>query len=227
MAIATLEDLQGSIEVVVFPRLYETDRARPGATARSCSWPAGSTTAARRSRCWPTSSSTGTMQSRAARRRSPPRSPPAIAGRAGADRAAGPGGPGSNGNGNGHGPAGSRPMVPVGPGAPNRTPVGVAGGPRPLRPRCRSCHRFARRLPAAAVPPTPLPPIAPAEPIPTYQESGVTSAGEPDDHEEPALPDEARAREAALGDGVDVTDRCRQWPGPEGSVPRRAGRPPA
>ena len=32
MAIATMEDLQGSIEVVVFPRLYEQTRPTPGAT---------------------------------------------------------------------------------------------------------------------------------------------------------------------------------------------------
>jgi hypothetical protein len=40
-----------------------------------------------------------------------------------------------------------------------------------------------------------LPAIAPAEPIPTHQETGGPSQeGEPD---EPALPDEARSREAA------------------------------
>ena len=45
---------------------------------------------------------------------------------------------------------------------------------------------------------SPLPPIAPAEPIPTYQEPSGASAIEADDHEEPALPDEARAREVAM-----------------------------
>ena len=89
------------------------------------------------------------------------------------------------------------------------------GARRPGRPesdagRCRGgaasgCARGAVRLTASRGGDTPLrcprralPPIAPAEPIPTYQEPGGDVRREPDDHEEPALPDEARAREAAL-----------------------------
>ena len=79
MAIATIEDLQGSIEVVVFPRLFETTRADLARRRRSCSSPAGSTTRARRSRSWPTSWPTGTTPWPAARRPSPARSRPAIA----------------------------------------------------------------------------------------------------------------------------------------------------
>jgi hypothetical protein len=89
-------------------------------------------------------------------------------------------------------------MVAVGPGAPDRTPVGVAGGAASAAPSVPFVSPLRADASAATVPPPPLPPITPAEPIPTYQEPSATSAGEPDDHEEPALPDEARAREAAL-----------------------------
>jgi hypothetical protein len=44
--------------------------------------------------------------------------------------------------------------------------------------------------------PSPLPPIAPAEPIPTYGEPVEQSSFATDEPDEPALPDEARARAA-------------------------------
>ncbi len=198
MAIATLEDLQGSVEVVVFPRLYET--TRPTWRDGSILLVAGrvdhrgeeSSVLADLVLDWDDAVARG-PEAFAAEVAAGDRGP---RGRGPGGR---PGGPGSNGNGNGHGPAGSRPMVPVGPGAPNRTPVGVAGGAASAAPAVPFVSPLrAEATTAAAAPPTPLPPIAPAEPIPTYQEPGATSAGEPDDHEEPALPDEARAREAAL-----------------------------
>jgi DNA polymerase-3 subunit alpha len=198
MAIATLEDLQGSVEVVVFPRLYET--TRPTWRDGSILLVAGrvdhrgeeSSVLADLVLDWDDAVARG-PEVFAAEVAAGDRGP---RGRGPGGR---PGGPGSNGNGNGHRPAGARPMVPVGPGAPNRTPVGVAGGAASAAPAVPFVSPLrAEATTAAAVPPTPLPPIAPAEPIPTYQEPGATSAGEPDDHEEPALPDEARAREAAL-----------------------------
>jgi hypothetical protein len=73
MAIATIEDLQGSIEVVVFPRLYE--QTRPvWVDGASCSSPGGSITRARKSRCSPTWQSIGTTPSHRARTHSPARS---------------------------------------------------------------------------------------------------------------------------------------------------------
>jgi DNA polymerase-3 subunit alpha len=77
MAVATLEDLQGPVEVVIFPKLYE-QTAPTWQEARSSSSPAGSTTAARRSPSWPTSCATSTSRRRPARRPSRRRSRPAI-----------------------------------------------------------------------------------------------------------------------------------------------------
>jgi hypothetical protein len=87
-------------------------------------------------------------------------------------------------------------MVPVGPGTPNRAPVGVGGA----TPVAAVPFVSPLRQDAAADPGTtsPLPPIAPAEPISTYQETNGASVTETDDHEEPALPDEARAHEVAV-----------------------------
>jgi hypothetical protein len=79
MAVATLEDLQGTLEVVVFPRMYATSPAPPSPRARSCSWPGGSTIAARRRRCSPTRSGSGRMPPPAARRRLPRKWPPGSA----------------------------------------------------------------------------------------------------------------------------------------------------
>ena len=94
MAVATLEDLQGSVEVVVFPTALRADRPdlaggrdpprrRPDRPPR-----------ARRSRSWPTWCATSTRRSPPARRRSRPRSRRPT----GAARGAGP-----DGNGNGEG----------------------------------------------------------------------------------------------------------------------------
>jgi hypothetical protein len=107
------------------------------------------------------------------------------------------------GNGGGHGnapqpgafPAVARPLVPVGPGQP--VDVGVG----------RSAGAGVGRLPAGVPfvsprrgggvtdggPVATLPPIAPAEPISTYPET-IGAATGPDQDDEPAVPDEARAR---------------------------------
>ncbi len=195
MAIVTLEDLQGSVEVVVFPRLYET--TRPTWRDGSILLVAGrvdhrgeeSSLLADLVLDWDDAIARG-PEAFAAEVAAGDRGP---RGRGPGGR---PGGPGSNGN--GHAPAAPRPMVPVGPGVPERTPVGVAGGVAPPAPPVPFVSPLRQEASAAVVPATPLPPIAPAEPIPTYQEPDRTSATESDDHEEPALPDEARAREAAL-----------------------------
>ena len=88
MAIVTLEDLQGTIEVVVFPRLYEQTDGHVARRARSCSSPAASTTRARRSRCWPTSRSSGMPRRPGARRASRGRSRRATVAVAAGDRTA-------------------------------------------------------------------------------------------------------------------------------------------
>jgi hypothetical protein len=50
------------------------------------------------------------------------------------------------------------------------------------------------RADALVATPAPLPPIAPAQPVPTYQEPPDMESLAPDRDEEPPLPDEARAR---------------------------------
>ena len=162
MAIVTMEDLQGTIEVVVFPRLYETDRPARGATARSCWSPVGSTTRARRSRCSPTSRSTGTTPSargpggvRAPGRGGRPgrRRGGRAAGRFRARRTAAAGG------------RPRRPIVPVGRG--HRSPAGGPGDGRVPAPAGRPAGdpvRLATRA-GATQRAADLPPIAPAEPV--------------------------------------------------------------
>jgi hypothetical protein len=59
--------------------------------------------------------------------------------------------------------------------------------------------------------PTALPAIAPADPVATYAEPPGTAGFQPDDHEEPALPDEARA--AAAGAAAEPTRPIDAGPG--------------
>ena len=54
MAVATMEDLQGSLEVVVFPKVFEETGADLDRRRHPAWWPGGSTTRARRRCCWPT-----------------------------------------------------------------------------------------------------------------------------------------------------------------------------
>ncbi len=191
MAIATLEDLQGTVEVVVFPRLYET--TRPTWLDGSILLVAGRVDHRGEDTSLLADLVTDWDDAVA-------RGPEAFA----AEVAAGDRGPRGRGapggrpaTGNGQGPAGSRPMVAVGPGAPVRTPVGVAGAV-PASSSVPFVSPLRQDAIADDAEVTPLPPIAPAEPIPTYQEPARPSTAESDDHEEPALPDEARAREAAM-----------------------------
>lgn len=151
MAIVTLEDLQGSVEVVVFPRLYETTRPtwRDGAillvAGRVDHKGDEVSLLADLVMDWDDAATKG---------------PEAFA----RDVAAGDRSGGRNGG-------SRRPPVAVGPG------------------RDASSGRDG--------PPEGMPRVLPAEPVATYVEpAGVMSGGEDahDLHEEPVVPDEARAR---------------------------------
>jgi DNA polymerase-3 subunit alpha len=229
MGVATLEDLQGTIEVVVFPRLYETTAG---------TWTEGTILLV-----------AGRVDHRGEEVSvladlvtdwdgAVARGPASFAREVAAgDRGRGPRrseGP------NGGGGAGGRPSVPVGPG-PNveeRPLVGATAGAnaaatgfssgaavadsgafvpprlatpvdatsptngqaaaldeiRPGVPRVSPLRAEAQTAAASR-----LPTISPAEPIPTYREPpGLSNAGDSEDRDdEPALPDEARARAAS------------------------------
>jgi DNA polymerase-3 subunit alpha len=193
MAIVTLEDLQGSIEVVVFPRLYEqtTGTWRDGdillVAGRVDHKGEEISLLADLAVEWDGAAAAG--EEAFARQ--------VAAGERGRGRGGAPGSGGrgwnqggaQNGNGNGGGAAG-RPLVPVGPGA--TAAVAVGSGPQPGVP-------FVSPLRRGDVPDDAgLPRIAPAEPMPTYLEPHGADAADPEATEEPALPDEARARAADL-----------------------------
>jgi DNA polymerase-3 subunit alpha len=208
MGVATLEDLQGTIEVVVFPKMYEQTAA---------TWTEGTillvagridhrgddvSLLADLAVDWDGAVSRG---------------PEAFAREVAAgDRGRRPPRGGAQ-NGNGAGNGWSRPMaappepvmvVPVMSTAPRDGGEPVAVGPGPaaatVRPdEIRPGVPRVSPLRAEARPAGDLPRIAPAEPIPTYDEpAGFASASGPVDRaldeagDEPALPDEARARAA-------------------------------
>jgi OB-fold nucleic acid binding protein len=167
MAIVTVEDLQGSIEVVVFPRLYETTRPllRDGAilliAGRVDHKGEEVSLLADLIADWDDAAARG---------------PDEFA----RDVAAGDRG-GRNGSF-------------------RRTPVAVGPGPGPA-PVTASSPAFvsARRETAdgngSAGPPASMPRIEPGVPVPTYMEAPGAAAGSNDDGpDEPAVPDEARAR---------------------------------
>ena len=169
MAIVTIEDLQGSIEVVVFPRLYEMTRPtlRDGAilliAGRVDHKGEEVSLLADLVADWDDAAARG---------------PEAFA------RDVAMGDRGRNG-----GPR--RGPVPVGPGSSTATaaaPVVPPGGF--VSPRREETNGHER----ADSPPAAMPRIQPAEPVPTYLEppGAVAIADEVDD--EPSVPDEARAR---------------------------------
>jgi DNA polymerase-3 subunit alpha len=172
MAIATLEDLQGSIEVVVFPRLYETSRPtwRDGAillvAGRVDHKGEEVSLLADLVADWDDAAARG---------------PEAFA----RDVAAGDRSGGRNGG-------SRRPPVAVGPGVgPGETALApVGGGVSPRRVESNGQGNGA--------PPDAMPRIQPGEPITAYMEPvGAEVAGgdtSHDLHEEPSVPDEARAR---------------------------------
>ena len=128
------------------------------------------------------------------------------------ERGSGRRGAGWSGNGNGHGngpgEAAGRQLVAVGPGQP------VAVGVAYVSPR-RGGGTGGEVAPS-------LPPIAPGEPVSTYVSAAGTVIG-PDDDDEPAVPDEARARIVA-----DATSEAPLDAGPESVLHVRfAGSAPA
>src|SRR5918995_2282824 len=170
MAIATIEDLQGSIKVVVFPRLYEQTRPtwRDGAilliAGRVDHKGEEVSLLADLAADWDDAAAKG---------------PEAFA----QDVAAGD--RSRNGNGNGR-----RRPVAVGPGpvmvgtTAVASPPGVSvatAGPAPLGA-------------LEDTPPVTLPHIAPAAPVPTYIEGPTSVVVAPESSDEPAVPDEARAQ---------------------------------
>jgi hypothetical protein len=206
MGVATLEDLQGTIEVVVFPRMYEQTLG---------TWTEGAILLV-----------AGRIDHRgddvslladlaldwdAAVARGPEQFAREVAA---GDR--GRGGPrrGGNGYGGGGGNGWSRP--PLSPGGPpddlvpvmaaagdrREAPVAVGPGAAPnpdeIRPGVPRVSPLRAEAVAAAAAVATLPSIEPAEPIPTYREpEGLSAIDEPGaSDDEPALPDEARAREA-------------------------------
>jgi len=191
MGYATLEDLQGAVEVVVFPRLYEqtagtwADGAILVVAGRVDHRGEDVSLLADLVMDWETAVARGPEQF--AREV------------AAGDRGRGPrrgGGYGPPGNGNGSGGGGwTRSAEPVPVMAPASTaasvpafePAAVAVGPgrTPAADEVRPGVPRVSPLRAEAVA-AEMPTIEPAEPIPTYL----------DDDDEPALPDEARAREA-------------------------------
>jgi DNA polymerase III subunit alpha len=198
MAIATLEDLQGTIEVVVFPRLYETSRPtwRDGAILLVAGrvdhkgeevslladlvvdWDDAS---ARGPEAFAREVAAGDRGGR---------------GRGGGSR---PGSGYSNGNGNGHGPGSPpRPMVPVGPGVAAAV-AAAAGGASPAM-------RFVSPLRRSDDIDADLPPIAPPIPVPTHIDTAGLAAMAPDRDEGPAVPDEARERIVADATSGPPTD---------------------
>jgi hypothetical protein len=199
MAVVTVEDLQGTLEVVVFPKTWEVTAGtwRDGAILLIAGrvdhrgdeaslladgvwdWDA----VAERGDEAPAwfAREVGTMDKRGPRR---------AAGEGGGRSPGSGNGNGSNGNGaGGHGNGTGHP-------APSAFPrPAAAGGPGPGTPA----------TPGTALHPAPsgmsaLPPLAPAEPMPTYAEPpGVTPAdtARTDDAADTALPDEARSAAAA------------------------------
>jgi len=180
MAIVTLEDLQGSIEVVVFPRLFETTRPllRDGAilliAGRVDHKGEDVSLLADLIADWDDAAARG---------------PEAFA----RDVAAGDRG-GRNGS-------FRRTPVPVGPGA-RPAPVAVgAGGPvaasatAATPPPATSFVSPRREETNGGGPPVDLPHIAPPEPVPTYLGApGAVPDANDEAPDEPPVPDEARAR---------------------------------
>ncbi|HTG42376.1 MAG TPA: hypothetical protein VK697_12270, partial [Methylomirabilota bacterium] len=127
---------------------------------------------------------------------------------------------GGNGNGNGYG----RPAAPVASRStdPTASPIDAAGrqiepssaagqgGAHPEIPYVSPLRADARPSSASGGD-TPLPSIAPGEPIPTYSEPGGFEGLDRDRDVEPALPDEARDR--AAGEAAAVTPPLDPSPG--------------
>ncbi|HSG86827.1 MAG TPA: DNA polymerase III subunit alpha, partial [Candidatus Limnocylindrales bacterium] len=219
MAVATLEDVQGSIEVVVFPRTWE---------ATGPVWQDGAIllVAGRidhRGEDVSLLADLVTEWEAAQERGAEAFARDVAAGDRGAPRRRGRNGSGGNGSGSGGwGGGGGRPgsasapqsgpaaIGAAGPqargGAPVAPPPAAPGEGAPAVPRPRPGIPFVSPLrpearPAEADALGVLPAIAPADPIPTYSEPEGARAAAPDRDEDPALPDEVRRSAAASASG--------------------------
>ena len=199
MAVVTLEDLQGTLEVVVFPRTYEQTIGtwREGAILLVAGRVdhRGEEASLLADAVW----DWDTVADRGAE---------AFAREVGAlDRRGGGrrGGPGStNGNGNGYGNGAPRDPVAVGPGRGAAVPSGAGPGDAPVVrvSPTRASDPFEAGSPAtSAIEEPDLPRVAPGEPIATYAEppdlANAALAGGAEEAEEPPLPDEQRNVAAA------------------------------
>jgi hypothetical protein len=220
MGVATLEDLQGTIEVVVFPRLYETTAG---------TWTEGTIllVAGRvdhRGEEVSVLADLVTDWDGAVARGQEAFAREVAAGERGR-------GPRRGGGPNGGSTPGGRPAVAVGPGpavadralvgagvatagaavdfaavaangsTPGAATIGHAPAPDEIRPGVPRVSPLRADAQGGSHGNGALPPIAPAEPISTYNEppglSNSGGGGFPDRDDEPALPDEARARAAS------------------------------
>ena len=196
MGVATIEDLQGAVEVVVFPKLHEQTLG---------TWQEGSIllVAGRVDHRGEETSLLAdlVLDWDAAVARGPEAFARDVAAgdRGSFRRRQGPSGgpPNGNGfggaNGNGRGPSSERRApVAVGPGRPAADSSSVAV-PVAAVPRVSPLRAGAESGPPEG---SAFPPIAPAEPIATYLTPGSFGSAAGDEDDEPALPDEARARAA-------------------------------
>jgi DNA polymerase-3 subunit alpha len=206
MAVVTLEDLQGTIEVVVFPRTWE---------ATAGTWQEGAIllVAGRIDHRGEDVSllADTVLDWEAARSRGPADAERLLAAGDRGPRRRGPrnGGNGSE-DGNGRddrGPGEARPAgVPVGPGLPE-SPIPVAAGVSPLRDDAAP-RRGPATGPGAGTPPSPA--FRPAEPVSSDREPADLAGLTPDRDDAPALPDEARAR--AAGEAAAPTPQVEAAP---------------
>jgi hypothetical protein len=200
MAIVTLEDLQGTIEVVVFPRLYEQTLStwRDGeillVAGRVDHKGEEISLLADLAVDWDEAAAAGpdafARQVAAGERGGGGRRGPGAYGY-------GAGGPSAAGSGYGNG-NGGRPPVAVGPGPAADVPIGAAvaaaasGATVPFVSPRRGGGVIAQDVPEPG-PTVALPLIAPAEPVSTYPDTPGAAKG-PDQDDDPPVPDEARAR---------------------------------
>ena len=221
MSVVTLEDLQGSIEVVVFPKLFE--QTGPIWQEGAILLVAGRidhrgeevSLLADLAVDWDEALARGpeafAHQVAVGDRGRPPRRTPPSGGRE------------VNGNGTGNGSGYGRPPVASSPpslGQTTSTVVAATGLSGPSSAAAQGSRReipYVSPLRAEARPSSPpgeaspLPPIAPGEPIPTYSEPGGFDGLDRDRDVEPALPDEARDR--AAGEAAAVTPPLDPSPG--------------
>jgi DNA polymerase-3 subunit alpha len=175
MAIVTLEDLQGSIEVVVFPRLYETTRPllRDGAilliAGRIDHKGEEISLLADLVADWDDAAARGPEEF-------------------GRDVAAG--------DRSGRNGSFRRTPVAVGPGHGVPVAAGVAASPGPVAQQATFVSPRREEADGPPLPSDAIPRIQPGEPVPTYLEApgAIGRNGDGDVDDEPAVPDEARAR---------------------------------